>query len=101
MRAERDDAIARLECAHDRRGFVTEAGDLYRAPRDARRLAFDQPDARSLAGIEERTYRYLQLRSGQAVRDVDRDGPAKRCGCQPALPHVPSPERPRVREGGI
>src|SRR5438034_8896675 len=101
MRAERDDAIARLEFADDRRGFVTEAGDLHGTPRDARRLPFNQPDARSLTGIEERAYRYMQLWRGHAVRDVDRDGRAKWCVCQPALQHVPSLEGPGVRVCGV
>ena len=96
MRAERHDAIARLEFADDRRRVVAEAGDLHGTPRDLRRLPFDQPYARSLARIEDRADRYLQRLGGPAVRDLDGDGRAQRRVCQTALQHVASLERSGV-----
>jgi hypothetical protein len=59
MCAERNDAIARLEMAHDRSGFVTEAGDVHGAPGHPGRFSFYQPHAGPLALIEDRTNRYL------------------------------------------
>jgi hypothetical protein len=59
MRTERHDTIACLEFTDDRSRFVTEAGDVHCTPGDPRRVPFDQPHAGTLAGIENRTDRYL------------------------------------------
>jgi hypothetical protein len=59
MRTERNDAIARREFADDRSRFVTEAGDVHGTPGHPRCVPFDQPHAGTLAGIENRTDRYL------------------------------------------
>ena len=101
MRAERDDAIARLEVADDRSRFVAESGDLHGTPRDPRRFPFDQPYAGTLAGIEDRADRDLQRRDGPAVRDLDGDGRAQRRVCQTALQHVPRLERSSLTVCGV
>jgi hypothetical protein len=59
MRTERNDAIARLEFADDRSRFVTQACDVHGTPGDPRFVPFDQPDAGTLARVEDRTDRYL------------------------------------------
>jgi hypothetical protein len=74
MRAERNYAIALLEFASDRSHFVTEAGDLDGAPGNPRCVPVDQPDAWTLARIDDRTNRYLERRCRPAVRDLDGDG---------------------------
>src|SRR6185437_238956 len=96
MRTEGHDAIARLEFANDRSSFATEAGDVHGTPSDPRRFPFDQPYAGTLARVDDRTDRYLQRRSGPAVRDLDGDGRAQWRVCQRALQHVPSLERPSL-----
>src|SRR5437867_2876080 len=101
MRAERHDAISRLEVADDRSRFVAEADDVHGTPGDPRRFPFDQPYAGTLARIEERTDRYLQRRGRPAVRNLDGDGRAQWRVCQPTLQHVPSLERPSLTVGSV
>jgi hypothetical protein len=54
MRTKRHDALARLKVADDRSRFVTEAGHVHGTPGDARRFPVDQPDAGTLAQIDDR-----------------------------------------------
>src|SRR5690242_19063036 len=101
MRAERDDAVPRLELADDRGRFVAESRDLHRTPRDPRRFAFDAPYAGTAARIEDRADRDLQRRSGPAGRDLDRDRRAQRRVRQTALQYIACLERPGLRIRGV
>src|SRR6266545_3717371 len=101
MRTERHDAIAGFEIADDRSRFAAEAGDLHGPPSDPGRFSLDQPNAGTLAWIEDRADRYLQRRRGPAVRYLDGDGRAERRVRQTALQHVPGLERPGETVCGV
>src|SRR5436309_13680037 len=101
MRAERDDAIPRLELADDRSRFVAQSSDSHRTPGDPRRFAFDPPYAGTLARIEDRADRDLQRRRGPAGGDLDRDGRAQRRVCQTGLQYIPRLERPSLTVCGV
>src|SRR5687767_7792596 len=101
MRTKRNDAIARLEIAHDRGRFIAEAGDLHGTPRDPRRLPFDEPYAGPFARIENRADRYLQRWNRATVGDLDGDRRAERRVCQMILQHIPGLERSGLTVGRV
>ena len=92
MRTERNHAIAHLEVADDRSRFVAKAGNLHGTPRDSRRFPFNQPYARTLAGIADRANRHLQRRVALPLRDLDGDSRTERRVAERTRERVPSLE---------
>src|SRR6266567_711623 len=92
MRTERNHAIPCLEIGDDRSRFVAKADDLHGTPRDPRRFAFNQPYARTLAGIADCADRHLQRRVVLAIRELDGDGRTERRVGETTREHVPSLE---------
>jgi hypothetical protein len=92
MRAERHDAIAAARLPTTEAASLAEAGDLHARQVTRGPFPFDEPDAGTVARIEDRTDRYLQRRRGPAVRYLHGDRRAERRVCQRTLQHVPSLE---------